>query len=85
MCVAVTCVECDGSSADAKIKHQIKMGHPQIRLLYMTPETLLGAKIRYELDKAYEQGQLNRLVVDEVSNRTNLLSNSTDPRHMLSK
>ena len=33
----------------------------------MTPETLLGAKIRFELDKAYEQGQLNRLVVDEVS------------------
>jgi bloom syndrome protein len=56
------------------------MGHPQIRLLYMTPETLLGAKLRYELEKAYEQGQLNRLVVDEVSSITARVS--TEYRRM---
>jgi hypothetical protein len=46
----------------------------------MTPETLLGAKLRYELEKAYEQGQLNRLVVDEVSSITARVS--TEYRRM---
>ena len=42
------------------------MGHPEIRLLYVTPETLFSNKHRDVFMKAHEQNQLRRLVVDEV-------------------
>ena len=42
------------------------MGHPELRLLYLTPETLFGRKIEFELTIAYDQKQINRLIIDEV-------------------
>ena len=45
------------------------MGHPEIRLLYLTPESLFSAKYKDVLEKAYKQGQIRRLVVDEVGCR----------------
>jgi bloom syndrome protein len=54
------------SETDPQIKRQLGMGHPEIRLLYMTPETLFSNKIRADIQRAYEQKQLNRLVVDEA-------------------
>ena len=54
------------AETDRQIKRQLGMGHPEVRLLYMTPETLFSNKIRAEIQRAYEQKQLNRLVVDEA-------------------
>lgn len=51
-----------------QIKRQLRLGHPQLRLLYVTPETLFSPKYTVEFDIAYRQKQLVRLVVDEVSN-----------------
>lgn len=42
------------------------MGHPQMRLLYITPETLFGGKYAADLARCYRQKQLIRLIVDEV-------------------
>ena len=53
--------------ADTQIRRQMRMGHPELRLLYVTPETLFSSKYSQELDIAYRQKQLVRLVVDEVS------------------
>lgn len=50
-----------------QIKTQLRMGHPELRLLYVTPETLFSAKISHDLRIAYDQKQLSRLVIDEVS------------------
>jgi bloom syndrome protein len=50
-----------------QIKKQLRMGHPTLRLLYVTPETLFGAKLASDLDCAYKQKQIIRLVIDEVS------------------
>lgn len=49
-----------------EIKKQLRMGHPQLRLLYVTPETLFSAKYAADLDIAYRQKQIVRLVVDEA-------------------
>lgn len=46
------------------------MGHPEIRLLYLTPETLFSKKYKDALVKAYRQKQIKRLVVDEVRSRS---------------
>ena len=46
------------------------MGHPEIRLLYITPETLFSRRYAAMFRQAYKQKQLNRLVVDEVSGIT---------------
>lgn len=43
------------------------MGHPDLRILYLTPETLFSYRCSSELEAAYKQRQLRRLVVDEVS------------------
>ena len=50
-----------------QIRKQLKMGHPEIRLLYITPETLFSKRYANMFIEAYKQKQLNRLVVDEVS------------------
>lgn len=50
-----------------EIRRQLRLGHPQLRLLYVTPETLFSPKYQTEFDVAYRQKQLVRLVVDEVS------------------
>ena len=42
------------------------MGHPQMRLLYITPETLFGGKYAADLSRCHRQKQLVRMVVDEV-------------------
>ena len=43
------------------------MGHPELRLLYVTPETLFTARVNGFLRAAHSQRQLARLVIDEVS------------------
>ncbi len=58
-----------------QIKKQLKMGHPEIRLLYLTPESLFSKKYKEALWMAYKQEQLRRLVVDEVSSFAQGLSN----------
>lgn len=50
-----------------QVKKQLRMGHPELRLLYVTPETLFSTRISEELRVANKQGQLIRLVIDEVS------------------
>lgn len=42
------------------------MGHPRLRLLYLTPETLFSPKYKSDIDVCARQGQLNRLVIDEA-------------------
>ncbi|RXK36199.1 hypothetical protein M231_06543 [Tremella mesenterica] len=55
---------------EAEIKRQLTMGHPELRLLYLTPESLFSKRHEYHLRRAYEQKQLVRLVVDEVAERS---------------
>lgn len=52
--------------ANDQIKRQLRMGHPELRLLYTTPETLFAARYSADFDIAYKQQQIVRLVVDEV-------------------
>ncbi|BEI85118.1 hypothetical protein CcaverHIS002_0505190 [Cutaneotrichosporon cavernicola] len=49
-----------------EIKRQLRLGHPQLRLLYVTPETLFSPKYTSDFDIAYRQKQIVRLVVDEA-------------------
>ncbi|KIR38007.1 ATP-dependent DNA helicase [Cryptococcus deuterogattii 99/473] len=49
-----------------EVRRQMRMGHPEIRLLYVTPEMLLSDKHRSTFDTAYAQKQIARLVVDEA-------------------
>ncbi|ODN84815.1 hypothetical protein L202_00683 [Cryptococcus amylolentus CBS 6039] len=49
-----------------EVRKQMKMGHPEIRLLYVTPEMLLSDKHKSTFDIAYRQRQIARLVVDEA-------------------
>ncbi|BEJ15900.1 hypothetical protein CspHIS471_0505050 [Cutaneotrichosporon sp. HIS471] len=49
-----------------EIKRQLRLGHPQLRLLYVTPETLFSPKYTTDFDIAYRQKQIVRLVVDEA-------------------
>ncbi|CAK9781427.1 ATP-dependent DNA helicase [Cutaneotrichosporon oleaginosum] len=49
-----------------EIKRQLRLGHPQLRLLYVTPETLFSPKYTADFDVAYRQAQIARLVVDEA-------------------
>ncbi|KAK8869930.1 hypothetical protein IAR55_000498 [Kwoniella newhampshirensis] len=49
-----------------EIRRQMKMGHPEIRLLYLTPEMLLSPRQRPMFDISYRQKQIARLVVDEA-------------------
>jgi hypothetical protein len=53
--------------ADKQIKKQLVMGHPHLRLLYTTPETLFGARYESYFQKCYNQRQMVRMVIDEVS------------------
>jgi len=55
------------SRPDKQIKKQLVMGHPHLRLLYTTPETLFGARYDSYFSKCYQQGQMVRMVIDEVS------------------
>jgi hypothetical protein len=48
------------------MKRQLHMGHPEIRLLYLTPETLFSPRYGTYIAKAYEQRQIRRLVIDEA-------------------
>jgi bloom syndrome protein len=43
------------------------MGHPQLRILYTTPESLFSQRYEDYFGKAYRQKQIVRLVVDEVN------------------
>ncbi|WVQ70235.1 uncharacterized protein L199_008461 [Kwoniella botswanensis] len=49
-----------------EIRRQMSLGHPEIRLLYVTPESLFSPKHKYMFDTAYKQKQMVRLVVDEA-------------------
>jgi superfamily II DNA helicase RecQ len=53
-------------TSDKQIKRQLVMGHPYLRLLYTTPETLFGARYEQYFQRCYSQKQLVRLVIDEV-------------------
>ena len=55
------------TAADSQIRRQLKMGHPQLRLLYVTPEGLFGGRNADAFWTAYRQKQIRRIVVDEVS------------------
>ena len=44
----------------------LRAGHPRSRLVYTTPETLCGPAFTKTLLTIYEQGELNRLVIDEA-------------------
>ncbi|WVF72326.1 hypothetical protein IAT40_007139 [Kwoniella sp. CBS 6097] len=50
----------------AEIRKEMRLGHPTIRLLYVTPESLLSPRHKAMFDKTYEQRQMARLVVDEA-------------------
>lgn len=52
--------------ADIQIKRQLGMGHPQLKLLYVTPESLLNQAYAPHFAKAYAQKQIARIVVDEA-------------------
>lgn len=43
------------------------MGHPKLRLLYTTPETLFGKQYEADFRRCHRQKQIVRLVIDEVS------------------
>ena len=62
-----------------QIKKQLKMGHPELRLLYITPETLFTSKLEQELEIAYKQKQINRLIIDEVSPIVTICAFPADP------
>ncbi|WWD15795.1 hypothetical protein CI109_100219 [Kwoniella shandongensis] len=49
-----------------EIKRQMKMGHPEIRLLYLTPEMLLSPRQKIMFDIAHRQRQIARLIIDEA-------------------
>ncbi|WVR05064.1 hypothetical protein IAU60_002076 [Kwoniella sp. DSM 27419] len=49
-----------------QIRQQMKTSHPKIRLLYVTPESLLSPKHKAMFDRTYSQKQMVRLVVDEA-------------------
>lgn len=42
------------------------MGHPELRLLYVTPESLFKKDYEPCFRKAYEQKQIARFVIDEA-------------------
>ncbi|WWC61266.1 uncharacterized protein I303_103847 [Kwoniella dejecticola CBS 10117] len=48
-----------------EIRRQMSLGHPEIRLLYVTPESLFSLRHKTMFDRAYRQKQMVRLVVDE--------------------
>ncbi|KAL7409715.1 P-loop containing nucleoside triphosphate hydrolase protein [Mrakia frigida] len=48
------------------ITKDLASGHPRTRLLYTTPETLVSQQFTKCLTTVWEQGELNRLVVDEA-------------------
>lgn len=50
-----------------QIKRQLAMGHPRLRLLYTTPETLFSKQYEDSFKRCHRQKQLVRLVIDEVS------------------
>nr|XP_019013396.1 uncharacterized protein I206_01462 [Kwoniella pini CBS 10737]OCF52177.1 hypothetical protein I206_01462 [Kwoniella pini CBS 10737] len=49
-----------------EIRRQMSLGHPEIRLLYVTPESLFSLRHKSMFDVAYRQKQMVRLVVDEA-------------------
>jgi bloom syndrome protein len=49
-----------------QVKRQLRMGHPEIRLLYLTPETLFSRRHQNDIKRAYDQKQIRRLVIDEA-------------------
>ncbi|OCF39886.1 hypothetical protein I317_06323 [Kwoniella heveanensis CBS 569] len=65
----------------AEIRKEMRLGHPKIRLLYVTPESLLSPRHKAMFDKTYEQRQMARLVVDEVSLATSEWGLDFRPRY----
>ncbi|KAJ6583974.1 ATP-dependent DNA helicase [Mycena vulgaris] len=64
--VAVASLTSETSATDkTDIIRDLASGHPVNRLLYITPEKLCTADFMKMLSKIYEQGELNRLVIDE--------------------
>lgn len=54
------------SVTKASIYKDIRSGHPRIRLLYVTPETVLADAFRAALKVVYEQRELARIAIDEA-------------------
>lgn len=53
-------------ATDGQIKQQLKLAHPKLRLLYVTPESLCRKDYQASFQTAYDQRQLARIVVDEA-------------------
>lgn len=49
-----------------EIVRDLASGHPRTRLLYITPEKLCSSETHRLIAKLHDQGQLNRLVIDEA-------------------
>lgn len=64
-----------GFETNEQVKRQLAMGHPQLRLLYTTPETLFSKQYEDAFKRCHRQGQLVRLVIDEVSNHRSAVHN----------
>ncbi|KAI9635091.1 ATP-dependent DNA helicase, RecQ family, partial [Dioszegia hungarica] len=52
----------------AEILSELRLGHPNIRLLYITPESLFFRNSKYKdaIQACYDNGQMRRLVIDEA-------------------
>ncbi|TFK52140.1 ATP-dependent DNA helicase [Heliocybe sulcata] len=65
--VRVAALNSETSSEEKKeIIKDLSSGHPDNRLLYITPERLCSADMLRLLDKVHNQKELNRFVVDEA-------------------
>ncbi|EMR11300.1 hypothetical protein PNEG_00329 [Pneumocystis murina B123] len=49
-----------------RILEDLACGHPQVRLLYVTPELLSTESFRKDLLNVYQHGELHRFVIDEA-------------------
>ncbi|KAG4302280.1 hypothetical protein PCK1_001552 [Pneumocystis canis] len=49
-----------------RILEDLACGHPQVRLLYVTPELLSTESFRKNLSNIYQHGELHRFVIDEA-------------------
>ncbi|KTW31862.1 uncharacterized protein T551_01123 [Pneumocystis jirovecii RU7] len=49
-----------------RILEDLACGHPQVRLLYVTPELLSTENFRNKLLNVYQHGELHRFVIDEA-------------------
>lgn len=61
-------IACQTTTAEDKIRilRELKLGHPKLRLLYITPESLFTSTYLDALKICHQRRQLRRLVIDEA-------------------